>query len=146
MTGEEVQVNSSKNICPYYRVGYCKYKNKCKLFHPKENCGDRKCRDKACTKRHRKPCKYGQTCSRKCWLCAAGTLSISLYSCVFVVDQYIYMQPFQVLNWVVTGKNGWKSMNAGGGAPQLYKLTRRLARYACFFWRGSKMWRTDKRP
>ena len=65
MTGEEVQVNSSKNICPYYRVGYCKYKNKCKLFHPKENCGDRKCRDKACTKRHRNPCKYGQTCSRK---------------------------------------------------------------------------------
>ena len=65
MTGEEVQANSFKTVCPYYRVGYCKYKNKCKLFHPKENCGDRKCRDKACTKRHRKSCKFGQTCSRK---------------------------------------------------------------------------------
>ena len=65
MTGEEEQANSPKTVCPYYRVGYCKYKNKCRLFHPKENCGDRKGRDKACIKRHRKSCKFGQTCSRK---------------------------------------------------------------------------------
>ena len=60
MTGEE-----SQDIRPYYRVGYCKYKNKCKYFHPKENCVETKCRNKTCNKRNRKPCKYGQNCSRK---------------------------------------------------------------------------------
>ena len=64
MTGESVQTTSTQTICPHYRVGYCKYKNNCKLFHPNENCGERKCRDKTCIKRHRKPCKFGETCTR----------------------------------------------------------------------------------
>ena len=60
MTGEE-----SQDICPYFRVGYCKYKNKCKYIHPEENCFEIKCREKTCIKRHRKPCRYGENCSRK---------------------------------------------------------------------------------
>ena len=63
MTVESDQAISTKTICPYYRVGYCKYKNNCKL-HPNENCGERKCRERTCIKRHGKPCKFGEACTR----------------------------------------------------------------------------------
>ena len=64
MTGEESSVSSTIETCPYYRVGFCKYKEKCRLYHPKENCGERKCSIRTCNKRHKKPCKYGQVCTR----------------------------------------------------------------------------------
>ena len=64
MTGEDSLTCSSIKICPYFRVGYCKYKETCKHFHPKENCGERKCRNKTCNKRHRRPCKFGNRCTR----------------------------------------------------------------------------------
>ena len=64
MTGQESQSSSATNICPYYRVGYCKYKENCKNIHPKENCDERKCSSRDCNKRHRKPCKFGQKCIR----------------------------------------------------------------------------------
>ena len=51
-------------ICPYHRVGYCKYKEHCKHFHSSENCRENKCRNKKCNKRHRKPCRFGETCIR----------------------------------------------------------------------------------
>ena len=50
MTGEDSITCSSIKICPYFRVGYCKYKETCKHFHPKENCGERKCRNKPAIK------------------------------------------------------------------------------------------------
>ena len=62
---EDVQDTSTKTICPHYRVGFCRYKDNCKLFHSKENCSERKCRVKTCTKRHRRPCKYGEVCTWK---------------------------------------------------------------------------------
>ena len=65
MTGEESQSSSIINICPYFRVGYCKYRERCKNFHPKENCCEIKCSNKSCNKRHRKPCKFGERCTRK---------------------------------------------------------------------------------
>ena len=69
MTGEgfiDVTLASSKEQknCPYFRVGYCKYKNHCKHFHSSENCLEGECSGKNCTKRHRKPCRYGETCAR----------------------------------------------------------------------------------
>ena len=63
----EVTLASSdklKKVCPYFRVGYCKYRNNCKHFHPSKDCKERKCSDKNCSKRHRKPCRFGETCSR----------------------------------------------------------------------------------
>ena len=51
-------------ICPYHRVGYCKYKKHCKHFHSSENCLENKCRNKKYIKRHRKPCRFGETCIR----------------------------------------------------------------------------------
>ena len=65
MTGEESQSSSTIKICPYFRVGYCKYKESCKHYHPKENCGEIKCSNKSCNKRHRKPWKFGERCIRK---------------------------------------------------------------------------------
>ena len=65
MTGEESQSSPAMNICPHYRIGYCKYKESCKHFHPKENCAEIKCSNRSCTKRHRKPCKFGEKCTRK---------------------------------------------------------------------------------
>ena len=54
---------TKKTVCPYFRVGYCKYRGHCKHFHPSEDCEELKCRAKNCMKRHRKPCRFGETCS-----------------------------------------------------------------------------------
>ena len=51
-------------ICPYYRVGFCKFRSHCKHIHPTEDCGERKCSDANCMKRHRKQCKFGENCIR----------------------------------------------------------------------------------
>ena len=70
MTGKELidatlaSSDETKKVCPYFRVGYCKYKKHCKHFHPSENCSERKCRDKNCNKRHRKLCRFGRICIR----------------------------------------------------------------------------------
>ena len=55
---------TEKKVCPYFRIGYCKYKSHCKHFHPSENCEETKCRDQSCKKRHKKPCRFGQNCTR----------------------------------------------------------------------------------
>ena len=55
---------SEKKVCPYFRIGYCKYKSHCKHFQPSENCEETKCRDQSCKKRHKKPCRFGQNCTR----------------------------------------------------------------------------------
>ena len=70
MTGEELRdvtlarSGDLKKICPYFNVGYCRYRDHCKHIHPSENCGERNCTGKNCTKRHRKLCRYGENCCR----------------------------------------------------------------------------------
>ena len=51
-------------VCPYYMVGFCKFRSHCKHIHPTEDCGERKCGDKNCMKRHRKQCRFGKNCTR----------------------------------------------------------------------------------
>ena len=52
-----------KPLCPYYNVGYCKYKDKCSKDHAKEDCKDLICDTKKCNRRHRRHCKFGPKCS-----------------------------------------------------------------------------------
>ena len=53
-----------ENVCKYHNVGFCKYRDKCKLFHSIEDC-DRKCNINNCIKRHRKICRHGESCKHK---------------------------------------------------------------------------------
>ena len=57
MTNQDIQIK-----CVYYNRGYCKNKNKCQDYHPKEDCNITNCRYKECKYRHRKLCKYGEEC------------------------------------------------------------------------------------
>ena len=50
--------------CKYFNSGYCKYQDRCKLLHPKEEC-DYKCKIINCMKRHIKPCRYETNCRYK---------------------------------------------------------------------------------
>ena len=43
---------------------FCKYRDKCKFFHPIEDC-DRKCNRNNCIERHRKICRHGESCKHK---------------------------------------------------------------------------------
>ena len=67
----KINVNGSeKNICKYFDYGYCRFKSKCKFFHPSENCERGFCDIKSCPKRHpscckffrRKKCKFDDEC------------------------------------------------------------------------------------
>jgi hypothetical protein len=53
---------TDKAFCPFYNVGYCKYKDKCSKEHAQDECEDRKCTNKLCHKRHRKSCRNGLEC------------------------------------------------------------------------------------
>ena len=53
---------SDKAFCPFYIVGYCKYKDKCSNGHAQDDCQDRKCTNKLSHKRHQKSCKNGLEC------------------------------------------------------------------------------------
>ena len=46
----------SKNI-NFFNRGYCKFKESCPLFHPKEICIEEKCLNQECKKRHPNKCK-----------------------------------------------------------------------------------------
>ena len=51
--------------CTHYNSGFCKFKKKetgCKFFHPEKTCERPTCKDKNCSYRHPKPCKFGDTC------------------------------------------------------------------------------------
>lgn len=50
--------------CKHFNSGYCKYLDKCKFLHPKEEC-ENKCQQKNCMKRHVKLCRYGTNCRHK---------------------------------------------------------------------------------
>ena len=58
------QDEQSIKVCPYYRVGFCKFRSQCKHIHPTEDCWEQKCADKNCRKRHRKQCRFGKSCTR----------------------------------------------------------------------------------
>ena len=51
-------------LCPFYNVGFCKFKDNCVKIHPKDDCLNTNCKRKRCMKRHRKLCKYEQHCRR----------------------------------------------------------------------------------
>ena len=51
-------------MCPYYTVGYCKFRNHCLKEHPKEYCNNKACKRTNCFKRHKSQCKYGSYCKR----------------------------------------------------------------------------------
>ena len=39
-----------KPKCPFFNVGYCKYKDKCSKEHANLECSDQECKDKNCAK------------------------------------------------------------------------------------------------
>ena len=55
---------SDNVVCPYYSVGFCKFKDQCLKEHPKEDCHDVTCNRIGCLKRHKRLCKYGTYCKR----------------------------------------------------------------------------------
>ena len=56
---------SDLSKCKHYNVGYCRYKETCKLSHPKEDCENQNCSDKKCPNRHRRRCRFCKSCRRK---------------------------------------------------------------------------------
>ena len=51
-------------MCPHFKVGYCKYKDKCSKGHAKQDCLEIDCKTKTCNKRHRRHRRrYGPKCS-----------------------------------------------------------------------------------
>ena len=45
-------------VCKYNQRGYCKFKNKCRLFHNNEECPSENCEDELCDRRHPNACKF----------------------------------------------------------------------------------------
>ena len=51
--------------CSHYNSGHCKFakkENGCKLYHPETICEILNCKNKKCSSRHPRPCKYGDSC------------------------------------------------------------------------------------
>ena len=46
------------NVCMYFKYGYCRYQEKCRLQHIKEVCQDKLCEKRCCPKRHPRICRY----------------------------------------------------------------------------------------
>ena len=65
MTGGKMMAAKKQVVCTFYNSGYCRYKGDCKYNHPKENCQESYCKNKMCTKRHPKECRYGHKCRRR---------------------------------------------------------------------------------
>ena len=65
MTGGKMTAEKKQVVCTFYNSGYCRYKGDCKYNHPKENCQISYCKNKMCTKRHPKECRFGNKCRRK---------------------------------------------------------------------------------
>ena len=51
-------------VCPYYSVGYCKFRDQCIRIHFTEDCENSSCKRKGCLKRHRSQCQFGGSCQR----------------------------------------------------------------------------------
>ena len=65
MTGGKMMAAKKQVVCTFFNTGYCRYKGDCKYNHPKENCQKSYCKNKMCTKRHPKECRYGHKCRRR---------------------------------------------------------------------------------
>ena len=48
----------SGQVCKYYMVGFCKFRDKCLFKHVLENCKTKDCKKDQCLKRHPIKCKY----------------------------------------------------------------------------------------
>ena len=59
-----------KNVCLYFKFGYCKHKECCRKQHVKEVCDNKACEVSTCSLRHPKICKfyreYGQCKFQPC--------------------------------------------------------------------------------
>ena len=51
-------------ICPYYFVGFYKFRDQCFRVHLTEDCKNTSCKRKGCPKKHRKQCRFGGNCQR----------------------------------------------------------------------------------
>ena len=49
---------AAEKICHYEKYGYCKRKEECSYFHPKEICIKKECDIKNCRSRHPKECRF----------------------------------------------------------------------------------------
>ena len=49
---------ATQNVCRYFKFGYCKYSEKCRIFHVKEECKNKSCEIRTCALRHPKICKF----------------------------------------------------------------------------------------
>ena len=45
-------------VCSHYRLGYCKYKEKCRHLHVEELCKIQGCSSDSCVSRHPRRCRY----------------------------------------------------------------------------------------
>ena len=51
--------------CKYNNSGYCKYEDRCKFIHHQSDCTNFACKDKQCSNRHPKDCRYKEECRRR---------------------------------------------------------------------------------
>ena len=49
---------SSKQVCKYFKYGYCKFTDKCRNLHNTKICDKTTCDVKMCNFRHPKTCKF----------------------------------------------------------------------------------------
>ena len=65
---------ATQNVCKYHKFGFCKYSEKCRFPHVKEECENKECEVRSCNLRHPKictyyrdyrRCKFGEWCSFK---------------------------------------------------------------------------------
>ena len=49
---------ATETVCKFFQFGHCKFGEKCKKNHVKENCDKTICEIQACQLRHPKTCKY----------------------------------------------------------------------------------------
>ena len=47
-----------RNVCLYFKFGYCKHKDCCRKQHVKEVCVNKACEISTCSLRHPKICKF----------------------------------------------------------------------------------------
>ena len=50
--------NVNQIVCNYEKFGFCKMREQCQHFHPKENCIDDNCSIVNCKRRHPQPCRF----------------------------------------------------------------------------------------
>ena len=49
---------ATQNVCRYYKIWFCRYSEKCRFPHVKEECENEECEVRSCYLRHLKICSY----------------------------------------------------------------------------------------